>query len=121
MLMYDSGNHGRAVAKTASLLNLPSRIYVPSTTEQWSRDSMGYFGASCIVVQGDYDAAYRQCAEDCFQQGAKGILVQDTSWEGYEDIPMVNPFTINDFPLSVVRKRTDTCIENNRGLYHLIP
>jgi threonine synthase len=121
MLMYDLGNHGRAVAKTASLLKLPSRIYVPSTTEQWSRDSMRYFGASCIVVQGDYDAAYRHCAEDCSREGGGGILVQDTSWERYEDIPMVNLFTIHDFPLPLIKLRADMTIENNRGLYHLIP
>jgi hypothetical protein len=53
---------------------------------------MTHFGAECIIVPGDYDDAYKKCADDCVAKGDRGLLVQDTSWEGYEDIPMVRLF-----------------------------
>ncbi|KAF9516478.1 hypothetical protein BS47DRAFT_1340818 [Hydnum rufescens UP504] len=80
------GNHGRAVAKIAGLLGLPSRIFVPSHVSEASQIKIRNEGATVVVVEGDYDAsisaAFRECAE---REGA--ILIQDCAFDGYDIIP----------------------------------
>jgi diaminopropionate ammonia-lyase len=39
------------------------------------------------VVSADYDVAVRTAASQC--ELARGLLIQDTAWEGYEQIPLV--------------------------------
>ena len=43
-------------------------------------------GASVIVVDSDYDQALHRAAEYAKDRG-EAELVQDTSWQGYEQIP----------------------------------
>lgn len=78
------GNHGRAVARTASWLGLAASIYVPAGTTQARIDAIAGEGATVTVVEGTYDdavaAAAREADESC-------LVIQDTSWEGYRDIP----------------------------------
>ena len=40
------------------------------------------------VVDGDYDDAVR--AAESESKGAHGILIQDTAWPGFEEIPKVS-------------------------------
>jgi diaminopropionate ammonia-lyase len=78
------GNHGRAVARLASLLGYSSHIYVPDGTTPARIEAIESEGASVTVITGDYDHAVRRSAEDAGQ----GVLViSDTSWRGYEQIP----------------------------------
>jgi diaminopropionate ammonia-lyase len=78
------GNHGRAVAHMARLLGLEARVYVPSGTARERIDAIAGEGATVEVVDGTYDDAVRRSARD---EGPNGIVVSDTSWEGYADIP----------------------------------
>jgi diaminopropionate ammonia-lyase len=78
------GNHGRAVARMAGLLGLQADIYVPGGTAQPRIDAIAAEGASVTVVQGGYDDAVRRSAE---QAGERCIVVSDTSWPGYTQIP----------------------------------
>jgi diaminopropionate ammonia-lyase len=78
------GNHGRAVARMARLLGLQADIYVPDGTAQPRIDAIAAEGASVTVVRGGYDDAVRQSAE---QAGERCIVVSDTSWPGYTQIP----------------------------------
>jgi diaminopropionate ammonia-lyase len=75
------GNHGRAVAWMARHLGLSARIYVaaglPHTTVQAIRDE----GAEVIETGRVYDEAVRMAA------ASGDLLVQDTAWEGYEEVP----------------------------------
>jgi diaminopropionate ammonia-lyase len=75
------GNHGRAVAWIARQLGLPARIYVatglPQSTIQAIRDE----GAELIDTGRVYDEAVRLAAD------SGDLLIQDTAWEGYEEIP----------------------------------
>src|SRR5580693_4637235 len=60
------GNHGRAVARTARLLGLPARVYVPKGVPDVVIDRISAEGARITVVNGDYDdsiAAARADAE----------------------------------------------------------
>ncbi|KAL0574484.1 hypothetical protein V5O48_007459 [Marasmius crinis-equi] len=78
------GNHGRAVARVAALLDLKSKIFVPAAVSELSRDRIRSEGAEVVVVQADYDEAVKMAAVEA---GDHGILIQDTAWPGYEEIP----------------------------------
>ena len=59
-----AGNHGRAVARMASLLGLESTIYMPSSTAQARRDAVASEGAEVVVVDDDYEAAVLESIRD---------------------------------------------------------
>lgn len=79
------GNHGRAVARMARLLAVPVVVFVPLDVDVATRERVEAEGARVVVVQGDYDAAVRAAAEEATGTGA--LLIQDTAFEGYEEIP----------------------------------
>ncbi|KAF9262741.1 tryptophan synthase beta subunit-like PLP-dependent enzyme [Marasmius fiardii PR-910] len=78
------GNHGRAVARVAKMFGLQAKIFVPEAVEETSRDHIRSEGAEVMVVQADYDETVQIAAREA---GDKGVLIQDTSWPGYEEIP----------------------------------
>jgi diaminopropionate ammonia-lyase len=78
------GNHGRAVARMAALLGLKVRIFVPRGTARSRIDGIESEGASCEIVDGGYDDAVARSAEEA---SASCIVISDTSWEGYEQVP----------------------------------
>jgi diaminopropionate ammonia-lyase len=80
------GNHGRAVARMANLLDTEARIFVPDVVEPAAVELICAEGAEVSVLAEPYDTTVRVAAE--FAAGReRTILVQDTSWEGYEEIP----------------------------------
>lgn len=79
------GNHGRGLAWACQQLKHPCKIYVHSETSQPRIDAIKKFGAEVTVVNGNYDDAVRQAAEDAEKNG--WYVVSDTSWPGYEEIP----------------------------------
>lgn len=79
------GNHGRGLAWVCHKLGFPCKIYVHSETSQPRIDAIAGFGAEVTVVDGNYDDAVRQAAEDAKANG--WYVVSDTSWPGYEEIP----------------------------------
>src|SRR5215210_6867076 len=84
LLAATDGNHGRAVAHMAGLLGFASRIYVPAGTAQARIDAIASEGAQVAVVNGTYDDAVARSAEDA---NARSLVISDTSWPGYEEIP----------------------------------
>ncbi|MHB1986613.1 MAG: diaminopropionate ammonia-lyase [Acidimicrobiales bacterium] len=78
------GNHGRAVARMASLLGLAAKIYVPSGTASGRIEAIESEGASCAVVEGSYDDAVARSALDA---GPRHLVISDTSWPGYTTVP----------------------------------
>lgn len=79
------GNHGRAVARFARLLGHRAAIYIPTGVHPTAVQNIRDEGAEVVRVDGSYDEAVdaaRQAAQsdDC-------VHVQDTAWEGYEDVP----------------------------------
>jgi diaminopropionate ammonia-lyase len=90
------GNHGRAVARTARLLGLPARVYVPKTVPDLVIARITAEGATVTMVDQDYDGAVAAARTDAESAGANGgdgnsgadaVLIQDTAWPGYEQIP----------------------------------
>ena len=78
------GNHGRAVAHIAALFGFEARIYVPEGTAQARIEGIEREGAEVIVVSGTYDDAVARAAADASEDC---LVVSDTSWPGYEEIP----------------------------------
>ena len=81
LITATDGNHGRAVAHIAKILGLKARIYVPKHTKEPRIQAIESEGANVVVVDGNYDKAVEIASHQ------KGIIMQDTSYHGYEDIP----------------------------------
>ena len=80
------GNHGRAVARTARLLGLPARVYVPQDSPAVVLDRIAAERARVIPVDASYDGTVAAARADAGADGG-AVLVQDTAWPGYEEIP----------------------------------
>ncbi|WP_411843408.1 diaminopropionate ammonia-lyase [Salinicoccus sp. HZC-1] len=80
------GNHGKGVAWAASIFNQDSRIYMPKGTAQSRLDAVSDFDAGGQVTEMNYDDTVEYTADLSEKNG--WILLQDTAWEGYEEIPM---------------------------------
>lgn len=83
------GNHGRAVARIASILGVQAKVYVPKIMAEMTKQLIGGEGAEVIVANGDYDEAVRQADKQSHESG--GFLIQDMGWTGYEEVPKVSP------------------------------
>jgi diaminopropionate ammonia-lyase len=80
------GNHGRAIARIATMLGLPARIYVPAGVSEPAIQAIRDEGAEIIETTSDYDATVTYAARST-RRSAVDVLVQDTSWQGYTDVP----------------------------------
>ncbi|KAL1954403.1 hypothetical protein VTO42DRAFT_1218 [Malbranchea cinnamomea] len=81
------GNHGRAVAFIAAkLLRVAAQIFVPRYMQEETRNLIAAEGAKVVIVQGNYDKAVQEAASAA--RAMEGtLLIQDTAFEGYEEIP----------------------------------
>ncbi len=79
------GNHGRGVAWTAARLGQKSVVYMPKGSSPERLRNIRLLGAEASITELNYDEAVRLAKEDSDRFG--WVLVQDTAWEGYEEIP----------------------------------
>ncbi|MEV0126773.1 diaminopropionate ammonia-lyase [Streptomyces sp. NPDC050703] len=79
------GNHGRAVARVARRLGRRAHVFVPDGVHPAAVAAIEAEGAEVTAVPGSYDAAVRRAAEAA--EAPDAVLIQDTAWEGYEEIP----------------------------------
>lgn len=79
------GNHGRGVAWTAHQLKQKSVIYMPKGSAKERLENIRKEGADATITDLNYDDAVRLASKDADENG--WVLVQDTSWPGYEKIP----------------------------------
>ena len=80
------GNHGRGVAWTANQLGQKSVVYMPKGSAQERLDNIRAEGADASITDMNYDDAVRLADEHAREYG--WVMVQDTAWEGYTDIPL---------------------------------
>jgi diaminopropionate ammonia-lyase len=80
------GNHGRAVARMARLLGTSATVFVPAVMLRETAELIETEGAQVRWVEGSYDDAVRAAAEHAAAEVGRE-LVQDTAWEGYEEVP----------------------------------
>ena len=86
LITATDGNHGRAVARMAALLDLPATVVVPDGVSEQAIALIRKEGAEVNVVNAPYDDAVREAAL-LAKADSDALLVQDTSWPGYEDVP----------------------------------
>lgn len=79
------GNHGRGVAWTAHQLKQNSVVYMPKGSAEERLKNIQSEGADAAITDMNYDEAVRLAHQKAEENG--WIMVQDTAWEGYEDIP----------------------------------
>jgi diaminopropionate ammonia-lyase len=80
------GNHGRAVARMAAQFGAGATVFVPAVMLPEAAARIAGEGAQVVWVDGDYDAAVRRAAEFAGARPGRE-LVQDTAWDGYEEVP----------------------------------
>lgn len=79
------GNHGRSVAWGAQMFGCGCVIYIHRDVSEGRKQAMEAFGAEVIRITGNYDESVRQADEDAKAHGR--IIVSDTSYEGYMEVP----------------------------------
>ena len=79
------GNHGRGVAWTANRLGQKSVVYMPKGSSNFRLEAIRKEGAEASITNMNYDDAVRLAASEAEKNN--GLIVQDTAWEGYEEIP----------------------------------
>ena len=80
------GNHGRGVAWTANQLGQKSVVYMPKGSAQERLDNIRAEGADASITDMNYDDTVRLADKHAREYG--WVMVQDTAWEGYTDIPL---------------------------------
>ncbi|MCL2065934.1 MAG: diaminopropionate ammonia-lyase [Treponema sp.] len=80
------GNHGRGVAWAANRLRQKSVILMPKGSSQARLQNIINEGADAFITDLNYDDAVRLAGEKA-SKDPNGVIVQDTAWEGYEEIP----------------------------------
>ncbi|ABZ75211.1 diaminopropionate ammonia-lyase [Shewanella halifaxensis HAW-EB4] len=79
------GNHGRGVAWAAKKLGQNAVVYMPKGSAEERVNNIKALGAECIVTDMNYDDTVRLVLKTANENGWK--VIQDTAWEGYEEIP----------------------------------
>ena len=79
------GNHGRGVAWAAQVFGCRAVVYMPKGSARERLDNILALGAEAEITDLNYDDAVRFAEEMARQKG--WVLIQDTAWPGYEDIP----------------------------------
>lgn len=83
------GNHGRAIARMAAYLRMEATVLIPDVVPKAAIQAISDEGAGVSVIAGSYDRAVEEAARLCNESGPAPVrlLVQDTSWPGYEKVP----------------------------------
>ena len=80
------GNHGRGVSWAAGLFGCSARVYMPAGSSEARRRAIELAGnATAEITPFPYDETVA-CAADLARKNGY-VLLQDTSWEGYEAYP----------------------------------
>lgn len=80
------GNHGRGVAWAANKLGQKCVVRMPKGTTKTRLDNIAKENATVTIEDLNYDECVRLAAKEA-EVTEHGIMVQDTAWEGYEEIP----------------------------------
>lgn len=79
------GNHGRGVAWAANLLGQKAVVYMPKGSSRERLENIRSQGAEAEITEYNYDDAVRLADRMAKEHG--WVMVQDTAWPGYEQIP----------------------------------
>lgn len=80
------GNHGRGVAWAANRLGQKAVVLMPKGSTKSRFDNIAKEGAKVTIEEVNYDECVRR-ANALANETEHGVMVQDTAWDGYEEIP----------------------------------
>ena len=80
------GNHGRGVAWAANRLGQKAVVHMPKGSTQTRLENIAKEGARVDIQEMNYDDCVRLAAKEAAET-PRGVIVQDTAWDGYEEIP----------------------------------
>ncbi len=80
------GNHGRGVAWAANHLNQKSVVYMPVGSSRARLENILKERSDAAITDLNYDDAVRLAAKNSAKT-PNSVVIQDTAWEGYTDIP----------------------------------
>ena len=80
------GNHGRGVAWAANRLGQKAVVHMPKGSTQTRLENIAKEGAQVDIQEMNYDDCVRLAAKEA-EETSRGVIVQDTAWDGYEEIP----------------------------------
>lgn len=102
------GNHGRGIAWAANQLGQKSVVYMPKGSSEIRLTNIRKEGAEASITDLNYDDTVRLASLKAKENGC--VLVQDTAWDGYEEIPawiMQGYLTIIDEALEQIAEVED--------------
>lgn len=79
------GNHGRGVAWATEQLGMKAVVYMPKGSSEIRAQNIRNHGAQCTITELNYDDTVQLASQMAVQNN--WILLQDTAWDGYEEIP----------------------------------
>ncbi|MGV8981253.1 diaminopropionate ammonia-lyase [Clostridium sp.] len=80
------GNHGRGLAWAANKLNQKCVVFMPKGSSEIRLKNIQKENATATIEEVNYD----ECVRIAMAESAKvpgSVVIQDTAWEGYEEIP----------------------------------
>jgi diaminopropionate ammonia-lyase len=80
------GNHGRAVARMAALLDVPATVFVPSVMLESTAELIAGEGARVVLGSTTTTRPCRRRRPTRTPTPGRA-LVQDTAWDGYTEVP----------------------------------
>lgn len=80
------GNHGRGVAWAANKLGQKAVVFMPKGSTQTRLRNILAENAQATIEEVNYDECVRM-ATAAAKETPHGVVVQDTAWDGYEEIP----------------------------------
>lgn len=79
------GNHGRGIAWAARQLGQKAVVFMPKGSSAIRLNNIKNEGAEATITDLNYDDAVRLASK--YAEEHNGVLVQDSAWDGYEEIP----------------------------------
>lgn len=80
------GNHGRGVAWAANKLGQKCTVRMPKGSTQTRLNNIAKENATVTIEDLNYDECVRMAAKEA-ENTEHGVIIQDTAWDGYEEIP----------------------------------
>lgn len=80
------GNHGRGVAWAANKLGQKAVVRMPQGSSEIRRENIAKLGAEVTIENKNYDDCVRMAAAEAAAD-PHGVIIQDTAWRGYTDVP----------------------------------
>lgn len=80
------GNHGRGVAWSANKLQQKAVVYMPKGSTITRLNNILKENAAATIEEVNYDECVRMAAAAAAKT-PHGVVIQDTAWDGYEEIP----------------------------------